>query len=62
MIELLNMECEVGFKTREQIQKNSPRSRPTAIAIGMGYKKTAFIEQKKEEECKNATRVARLNG
>ena len=61
MIELLNMECQVGFKTREQIQKNSSRSRSTAIAIGMRYQKiTAFIEKKKEEEHTNA-RIARLN-
>ena len=61
MIELLNMEWEVGLKTRQQI-KNSSRSRPTAIAIGLRYQKiTAFIEQKKEEERKSA-RIARLHG
>ena len=62
MTELLKMKCEVGLKTREQIQRNSSRSRPTAIAIGMRYQKvTAFIEQKKEEERKKI-RIARQNG
>ena len=66
MTVLLNMEFEVGFKTKEQIQKKSSRSKPTAIAIGMRYQKiTTHIEElekmEKKKERKKAS-MARHNG